>query len=267
MGFRLNVDGSEIEMPVGELLVGRNDECQLRLVDDPLVSRLHAKFLYAADRLTVEDLGSRNGITVNGTSTRERVELHSGDVVGLGTTKITVVATGSGSRATPGRPRARVGRETLTLNPEKVPSGGAVRTALAPRTQLIERAISESNVSAAEYQLESFAEALLQDPASVRVTPALLRDYTRFALQLAQLSRKSAHIDRVFTLHKALSVRLSAPDIDDLHVVTRKMRYGVTAALRGYLDWVRERANELTPPERFALQRLEGLVRVLSASG
>ena len=65
MRFRLRYMNHDLELNEGEFVVGRNASCQLSL-DDPLVSRRHATFIVHADAVTVEDLGSRNGVSVNG---------------------------------------------------------------------------------------------------------------------------------------------------------------------------------------------------------
>lgn len=46
-------------------VVGRDEACALQIVD-PLISRQHAKFEFQAGRWKVADLGSANGIVVNG---------------------------------------------------------------------------------------------------------------------------------------------------------------------------------------------------------
>jgi len=63
-------------------LVGRHPECDLRL-DLPNISRRHCCFALAYDRLVIRDLGSRNGIRVNGREVIE-TELFRGDEVAIG---------------------------------------------------------------------------------------------------------------------------------------------------------------------------------------
>jgi predicted component of type VI protein secretion system len=62
-------------------LVGRHPECDIR-IDDPQVSRRHCCFAQAYDRLTVRDLGSRNGVRVNGRLVAE-FPLRPGDEVAI----------------------------------------------------------------------------------------------------------------------------------------------------------------------------------------
>ena len=63
-------------------VIGRASECDLRL-EDPGVSRKHAEVRYSDGRVGVVDLGSTNGISVNGTPT-ERKELNDGDRIDIG---------------------------------------------------------------------------------------------------------------------------------------------------------------------------------------
>ena len=52
-------------MPLGEFAIGRSSSCNLALADG-LVSRKHAVLHVGPDGVVVEDLGSRNGVAVNG---------------------------------------------------------------------------------------------------------------------------------------------------------------------------------------------------------
>lgn len=67
---------------VGRLVVGRDPVCDITL-DHPLLSRRHAEFVTAGDLVVVRDLGSRNGVFVNGAKTAEQ-SLRPGDVVQVG---------------------------------------------------------------------------------------------------------------------------------------------------------------------------------------
>jgi predicted component of type VI protein secretion system len=76
--------GETIEIQRGKLLVGREEDCQLR-PDSEFVSRHHCVILLDEYTLRVRDLGSKNGTFVNGhrIGPGERILLH-GDMVGIG---------------------------------------------------------------------------------------------------------------------------------------------------------------------------------------
>ncbi len=69
-----------IQRPV--MLVGRHPECDVRL-DSPKISRRHCCLALAYDRVLITDLGSRNGLRVNGVVV-EQVQLFPGDEVAIG---------------------------------------------------------------------------------------------------------------------------------------------------------------------------------------
>lgn len=76
----------------GELLIGRLPECDLQL-DDPSVSRRHARLTEGAGGWTIEDLDSTNGVRVNGTTVRQ-TSLSEGDTIELGTIRLTFASDG-----------------------------------------------------------------------------------------------------------------------------------------------------------------------------
>jgi len=72
-------DGTKQEFPLGDLplTVGRDEDADIR-VDEPLVSRAHARIEQRGGAYFVLDLGSTNLTKVNGQPVRER-ELRDGD--------------------------------------------------------------------------------------------------------------------------------------------------------------------------------------------
>ncbi|HEX8856447.1 MAG TPA: DUF1707 and FHA domain-containing protein [Thermoleophilaceae bacterium] len=81
-------------VPDGETLtLGRGSDCSLPL-DDPFVSRRHAELSRSDRGWLLRDLGSTNGVWVNGWRVRES-ELRDGDEVRLGYTRFRF---GPGSR-------------------------------------------------------------------------------------------------------------------------------------------------------------------------
>jgi S-DNA-T family DNA segregation ATPase FtsK/SpoIIIE len=68
------------------VLVGRALTADVR-IDDPAVSRLHARIEMRDDGVYVEDLGSRNGTTINGVSA-DGQRLAAGDEIRIGAASI-----------------------------------------------------------------------------------------------------------------------------------------------------------------------------------
>ena len=74
----------------GPVWLGRGAFCKIRLADGQL-SRRHCQFSFEGGRLSVEDLGSRNGTKVNGQLIREKTQLQDGDRVTVGNHELAVV--------------------------------------------------------------------------------------------------------------------------------------------------------------------------------
>jgi pSer/pThr/pTyr-binding forkhead associated (FHA) protein len=73
----------------GPLVVGREAAADLSL-NDPRISRRHARVTPLGAELMVEDLGSANGTFVNGAPIHGRAQVRAGDELLLGTTVIAV---------------------------------------------------------------------------------------------------------------------------------------------------------------------------------
>jgi hypothetical protein len=96
--FRLRFLLQEIDLGPGVTIIGRSAACQIT-IDDPLVSREHARVRVDAGKITLEDLGSRNGLSVNGKPTKEVVELADGDRVRVGAQELVLCVIGGVSTA------------------------------------------------------------------------------------------------------------------------------------------------------------------------
>jgi len=88
MALRLIIEdfeGSTTIVPLEQdpVTIGRKEGNTIQLTEKN-VSRSHAKLDHADDGWTVEDLGSYNGVTVNGVVINERVSLREGDIITIG---------------------------------------------------------------------------------------------------------------------------------------------------------------------------------------
>jgi len=73
----------EVALRDGNQIAGRDRAAEIWL-DSPRVSRRHARFVVDDQRVTVEDLGSKNGTFVGGQRIVERTMLKPGDQVRIG---------------------------------------------------------------------------------------------------------------------------------------------------------------------------------------
>ncbi len=98
MYLEINGDRHPLEPP--GVVIGRGSDADLR-IDDPGISRRHAEFRVQpgprGPAVSVLDLGSTNGTTVNGRRV-QHAALQDGSVVSIGVTRIVVVVPSSQSR-------------------------------------------------------------------------------------------------------------------------------------------------------------------------
>ncbi len=88
MNLHLSWDGpggsQALDLDGDPLLIGRQESCDI-VLDDPQVSREHARLRFVEGAAVLEDLASRNGVRVNGDRI-ESIELRSGDEFSIGAT-------------------------------------------------------------------------------------------------------------------------------------------------------------------------------------
>jgi hypothetical protein len=83
----LALGGRRLLVPPGGGTLGRSRDCDV-VLDDTGVSRRHAEIRPGPGGWTLADLGSTNGVRVNGQELRGACALHPGDRVELGSTEI-----------------------------------------------------------------------------------------------------------------------------------------------------------------------------------
>jgi hypothetical protein len=96
--YRLRFLLQEFDLPRGITVIGRSLDCNLT-IEDPLVSRQHARIIVEEDGGTVEDMSSRNGVRVNGLSVRGTTPLRDGDRVRIGTQDFVFCRVDAGGKA------------------------------------------------------------------------------------------------------------------------------------------------------------------------
>ncbi len=82
----LSYDGASHEVKTKRVVIGRSRDCDIQL-SDANVSRRHAELRQEGASYWIVDLGSTNGIEVNGKRVK-RAKLRSGDTITLGSTDV-----------------------------------------------------------------------------------------------------------------------------------------------------------------------------------
>jgi pSer/pThr/pTyr-binding forkhead associated (FHA) protein len=82
----LTVNGKPHELQKTSVVIGRSKDCDIR-ISDPNVSRRHAEVRQEGSTYWIVDLGSTNGISVNGHALK-RAKLDDDDRIALGSTEL-----------------------------------------------------------------------------------------------------------------------------------------------------------------------------------
>lgn len=274
MRFRLRYLQHDLELNEGTFAVGRNASCQLSL-DDPLVSRRHAIFEVQGNNVTIEDLGSRNGVIVNGHRIEARVALNVGDRILIGSQELTLLAARDAAASGAG---GGVGKMTLPKMKVNTPSSGfpPVQIESDPEPSMVrradqfkllsgvaEKALAMGKAGEAERLLASaLADVIEATRAGRPLPPTLVDQAAKFSAKLATATGKGGWADYVIELYAAQKRPCPAHVIDELYNAMRKVTAVDLHRLRGYVAMLRQNLPRYGPAERFLFQRLEGLERL-----
>lgn len=266
--------GRDLRLVKPVTLLGRAADCDL-VFDSTLVSRHHARVHLVDGAARVEDLGSRNGVLVNSQPIRGQQELQVGDSVALGDEVVELVLFGSMRPREPS-PTVKVrSRPTMTRvePPPSVHPQATQRTDEHTRRGnafellggVVEKALALGHGEEAERMLQlHLLRVQEQARAGHALPPELTTTAASFAVKLALATGKGTWVDYCFRLHLPLRRPLPVLLVDELYTVLRRVSGVDRALLREYVDVLRGEAARLSPAERFALQRIEGLERLLS---
>jgi pSer/pThr/pTyr-binding forkhead associated (FHA) protein len=270
--------GHNLEVPEGHFVIGRSSSCQLSL-DDALVSRRHALLTVTNGAAHIEDLGSRNGVSVNSKKIAGQEPLADGDLITIGSQTMTI----HGLKSRPvGAPARRPLLDTMTAgelyadeptetsnrsisepdNPDKRVHELSLIGAVADKAlalgrpddaiRLLERPLHE--MLARAKKIAAHEEAAPIDDLAAKRAVAL-------ALKLAAATGNGEWIDFVLELYSARAELLPQSTVDELYSLVRRVRVDV-AKLKDYIKALAGKSLNLNKNERFLLSRVEGLVEL-----
>lgn len=151
-GLTDNVKGKRLEMRGDSFLVGRGSTSDIQL-EDPQVSREHARLSYAEGQLRLEDLGSTHGTFVNGDPIKTST-LKNGDRIRFGGSLFHLhVAKGVIAEAEPGQD------DIATV----MATEDEIATQLASEDEIATQLASEDDVSTV---LSKDSDQLVDEPAA-----------------------------------------------------------------------------------------------------
>lgn len=120
--WRLRFNLQEIDLREGSVILGRGSECPITL-EDPLVSRRHAEIQVAEAGCVLVDLGSRNGVRLNGVRITAPSALRANDRIRIGRDEL-VLLSASDEAVDPKSERTTGNEERCERCGEQFPGGG-----------------------------------------------------------------------------------------------------------------------------------------------
>ncbi len=259
----------EHELRHGSLLVGRGPECEI-VLEDSLVSRLHARIEVSAEGVKVEDLYSTNGVYLNGERIVRTRLVHAGDRVFVGSHEITFVEVHtepiSSSPSTPPL-SARFAYEPPTYKsvdtraqPGEIPIT-ARADALDLLGSLARRLANDVKAEQAPRMLGPHLEGILRGAGAGLVVPESLSEIaSEYAIDLAHWTGEVRWLDYVVQLHLVTKRMMSAASVSALQRSERWVGTMDRSLLEYYIGSF-SRSVELDQPARARLATLRRILK------
>lgn len=244
------------------MVLGRSPECQIT-IEDPLVSRQHARIRIKQGEAFISDLGSRNGVRVNGNLIQGETALKDEDRVRLGTQDLVFLVLGDQPRGGPSRATGfmrncpscgmpfpeesgncpHCGEEVSDDDQQEETITGIV---VEPSTtwtfqllgDVIERALAAGRAQEAERMVRRAVNEVNQRSSSgARLEPANLSTVSVFAIRLAKLAGDPEWLEWALTAHREQGQPLTEAVLDQLEVVDWAQFESVLPFGQGLLMW------------------------------
>ncbi len=218
--FAVDYRGRAIVLPSGSYTIGRSSACDIAL-DGSQASRRHARITVSDRSATIEDMGSTNGVYLNGTRITAPEQLRDGDRVVVGGEELGV----SESTRPPGNRRAS---KTVETDPSpdrredpdsELPT--AQRDALAIVGRMADDLLDSGMGQDAEHVLSGHLEAIREGAATGSLSPDLAMRAAQYALKLASATGKRRWLDFVKAMYQAAHINVPkdvAEDISELEL-------------------------------------------------
>lgn len=282
--YRLRFLLQEFDLHAPEVIIGRSSECHIT-IEDPLISRQHARILIEGDEARIADMGSRNGVRVNGRLVKGEQVLKDGDRIRLGTQELLFSMVGRAERAPRPTGYMKLCHACGTPYPEGAPSCphcGAPALAeedtmsgAAPEPkrswtfqllgEVIERALASGRAVEAERLMRKAAKEIDERLASgERLDAGHTGMIAAFAVRLAKLVGGSEWVAWAVALHRRQNLMLSDQVIDRLDELDAGAFPDLRTLLDSYVSWWRAQSSASASgpsPDLARLTRLEQLQR------
>ncbi len=282
--YRLRFLLQEIDVHRGVTFIGRSPDCQVT-IEDPLVSRQHARVVIDDSGARIEDLKSRNGVRVNGQPVKGGAHIKDGDRLRIGTQELVFceIAEGSGPVAaarTTGflRHCARCRMpypqellacpscgETMQLEEDTMTGqlGGDTSRSwgLQLLLEVLDKALALGRATDAVRALQRILVQIEERiVAGERLEPKQLDEVAMSACTVATATRDASQLIAVMRVYPRSNLIPSPAVIEALGTVAVSMRAEMRPAIEDLMKWLKVASDQAQ------LVRLEQVVAAMEAA-
>lgn len=259
---------AEHELRRGSLLIGRGHECEI-VVEDPLVSRLHARIHVDAEGVKVEDLYSTNGVFLNGERIMHARLIHGGDRLFVGNHEITFVEIRTDPAPAPSVPPASVRYSQEPGTRPNISEGAGMDIPITARADALDllgnlarRLANDVKAEQAPRMLGPHLQGILRGAsAGLIVPPPLCEIASEYAVDLAHWTSDPSWLDYVVELHLVTKRLMSATTISALQRSERWVGALNRKQLEYYVGGFAPTQGKLDKDERARLATLRRILK------
>jgi pSer/pThr/pTyr-binding forkhead associated (FHA) protein len=242
-------------------LLGRLPECDV-ILDDSLISRMHARVSVQDTHVVLEDLHSTNGIYVNGRRVVRGAVLRHGDRILIGATEISLIETRRSATEHPPMVELRPEPKARPAAPAKLEIPATARVdAFEMIGSVAEGLAAAGNLEQAELALSGQLRGILTGVNSGLPVPSdLAASASRYAFELAGWTKQQFWVDYVVELHLSARLVMSAATLSAFEDASAKLDCD-RVMLGYYVDDLQGWSEKLAPDEQRRVERLRLLQR------
>ncbi len=264
---RLRRRGQELMLAEGSYLLGRDSSCHI-LLDDAKISRRHARISVQRDHVQIEDLGSMNGVFVNGVRLTTIQPLFDGDWISIGSEELEVCigevrrpreAISTQDEFTPLPPSDEAETQRRISEPPSDADTTQRSRALEILASIADRALDGNRLQDAEDLLKTTLLDVLQEASLGHpVEPDSLEFAVDYALKLAGTTRKSRWFDYSIDLLKSQRALLDDKMAASLRRAMGQLQMVDVDRIQSYIKTLKSLPESLAAAA--AVERAEGLL-------
>jgi hypothetical protein len=259
--FFLREGDLRLPLAVGASLLGRGPECDI-VLRDPSISRRHARLIVADDGVVLTDLDSTVGVLVNGERIMGSSPVSPGDAITFGSIVFDL-------EAEPDRGDSfEDGDRTTVLDVEPPPSSlrPVARTTTVGELDMLSLLLDKSIATGRIDDVSPVVADRLTRVADAcesgrNIGAAAVTVACQCAMKLAAATGGGFWINAIVRIYRARDELMPIELVDSLYGVLRSVRGVDWTRFAEYVDALGARAQCMTPTERFATRRMEGLLR------